>query len=94
MRYLVSSILLLTFILFSENNYSQCNNGANFYPPTTYTPPTGVWASATIINWAGEVIQVNEFYSMVSLLQKNGVEVIVIDHDNGAGSTFAAVPAT
>ena len=59
MRYLVLSILLLTFIFSSKNQYGQCNNGANFYPATAYTPPTGVWASATIINWAGEVIQVN-----------------------------------
>ena len=59
MRYVISSILLFTFILFSKNNYSQCNNGANFYPATAYTPPTGVWASATMVNWAGEVIQIN-----------------------------------
>ena len=59
MKYFVSSILLLTFILFSKNNYGQCNNGANFYPPSAYSPPGGVWASATMVNWAGEVIQVD-----------------------------------
>ena len=59
MRYVISSILLFMIILFSKNNYSQCNNGANFYPATAYTPPTGVWASATMVNWAGEVIQIN-----------------------------------
>ena len=35
---------------------------------------------------------VNEFDSMVSLLQKNGVEVIVIDHDNGAETPDAVFP--
>ena len=35
---------------------------------------------------------VNEFDSMVSLLQINGVEVIVIDHDNGAEIPDAVFP--
>ena len=35
---------------------------------------------------------VNEFDSMVSLLHKNGVEVIVIDHDNGAETPDAVFP--
>ena len=35
---------------------------------------------------------VNEFDSMVSLLQKNGIEVIVIDHDNGAETPDAVFP--
>ena len=37
---------------------------------------------------------VNEFDSMVSLLQKNGVEVIVIDHDNGAETPDAVFQIT
>ena len=35
---------------------------------------------------------VNEFHSMVSLLQKNGIEVIVIDHGNGAETPDAVFP--
>ena len=35
---------------------------------------------------------VNEFHSMVSLLQKNGIEVIVIDHGNGAENPDAVFP--
>ena len=35
---------------------------------------------------------VNEFDSMVSLLQKNGVEVIVVDHDNGSETPDAVFP--
>ena len=35
---------------------------------------------------------VNEFQSMVSMLQKNGIEVIVIDHENGAENPDAVFP--
>ena len=35
---------------------------------------------------------VNEFQSMVSMLQKNGIEVIVIDHENGAETPDAVFP--
>ena len=35
---------------------------------------------------------VHEFDGMVSILQKNGVEVIVVDHDNGTETPDAVFP--
>ena len=35
---------------------------------------------------------VQEFDGMVSILQKNGVEVIVVDHDNGTATPDAVFP--
>ena len=49
MRYLISILLLTSFY---SKNYGQCDNGTNFFPAAV---STGVWASATMVNWAGEV---------------------------------------
>ena len=59
MKRLTQSIIFLVAFFSVSSNYSQCNNGANFYPTSAYTPITGLWTSATMVNWAGEVIKVN-----------------------------------
>ena len=55
MKHLLTLILTLLIIL----GYSQCNNGANYYPSSAYTPADNAWGSATSYNYAGEVIKVN-----------------------------------
>ena len=59
MKRLTQSIIFLVAFFSVSSNYSQCNNGAIFTLPHAYTPITGLWASATMVNWAGEVIKVN-----------------------------------
>ena len=55
----ITSVFIVFFFLFGKMSFSQCNNGANFYPPTLQTPPVGSWWSATANNWAGESIRVD-----------------------------------
>ena len=52
-------LLILILTLLITLGYSQCNNGANYYPSSTYTPADNAWGSATTYNYAGEVIKVN-----------------------------------
>ena len=48
MRYLVLSILLLTFIFSSENQYSQCNSALGLAVPATLIEPVPELAEALL----------------------------------------------
>ena len=50
--------MLLTFIFLQKINTVNAITELIFIQLLP-TPPTGVWASATMVNWAGEVIQVD-----------------------------------
>ena len=54
-----TTLLLIVIIFLSNLGISQCDNGTNYYPNTTYTPDDNIWGSATTYNYAGEIIKVN-----------------------------------
>ena len=52
-------LLLVSSLVLYTQGYTQCDNGTNYYPSSTYTPTPASWGYASTCNWAGEVIQVN-----------------------------------
>lgn len=60
MKTLLKTFLISLFMgLGIITTNGQCNNGSNYYPSASFTPVDNAWSSATRINWAGEVIQIN-----------------------------------
>lgn len=55
----MKKLLLVLLLLVPFLAKTQCDNGANYYPSSIYSPPIGSWGYASTCNWAGEVIQVN-----------------------------------
>ena len=96
MKSILKQLLVIISLLICSIVSGQCDNGANYYPPSVYDPLPGGWGYPSTCNWAGEVIQLNiiagDSYQFSTCAERGGVQASYdtqLSLRDGAGTLLA-----